>query len=112
MDGSDYGNNLYMFYFNALIGIIMCILFARTLPTNIKFLSKCGQATISILGTHSYFLIPIQVLLVLFLDMPMGVVPVMFSFLMALISCVGGVIIHNLLQKYLPWAIGKQSVKR
>lgn len=112
MDGSDYGNNLYMFYLNALIGIIMCILFARTLPTNIKFLSKCGQATISILGTHSYFLIPIQILLVLFLDMPMGVVPVLFSFLMALISCVGGVIIHNLLQKYLPWAIGEQSVKR
>ena len=109
IDGCLYGDNLFLFYFNALIGIIMSILFVRSLPSNINILSNCGQATISILGTHFFFLIPIQVLLVICLDLPMGDVPVLFSFLMALISCIGGVYIHSILQKYIPWAIGKRS---
>lgn len=111
MDGCLYGDSVFLFYFNALIGIIMSILFAKSLPPNINILSNCGQATISILGTHLFFLIPIQILLVICLDLPMGKIPVLFSVLMALISCAGGMYVHSLLQKYTPWAIGK-NIKR
>ena len=52
MNASVYGNNILMFYINAVVGSIMVILMCNFVTRRNAFLSTIGEYTIVVLGMH------------------------------------------------------------
>ena len=111
IDGCLYGNNIVFFYLNGTIGTIMIILLIKE-TKKLSILSECGKSTITILGTHFFFLIPSQILFVTIFHFSISDLPFFCSALMAIVACLGGVLIHSFLNRHFPLLIGKNDTKK
>lgn len=109
IDGGLYGSNILLFYLNGIIGTVMCIMFAKAVKQDCKYVSICGQSTITILGTHLLFLKPLLVFMSLVLHFSTSNMPFLSSVAMTIIACIGGAILHSLLSTCCPFLIGKKG---
>lgn len=108
-DGVLYGNNIYLFFINSIIGTFAVIFFSKVLPPNITILNKIGLCTLTILGTHRYFYIAGTTLGVLFFKVPAGEIPMWYIIILTVIASVMGIYIDIFLSKYCPKLIGKDK---
>lgn len=88
IDGFVYGNNIFCFYLNGLIGSLFCICISFFLQKYDSFISVVGRNSLTILGLHSFFCVFSKVLAVGLLGIEASSFPILFSFLVAALACV------------------------
>jgi len=107
MNGSMYGNNILLFYFNAFVGIFMCYLICSILPQNLNGLKQIGNSTMTILGTHTFVCVAMKTFFVYFFHVDLRHFPLICSFAIVVISLALGVFINRLFERKMPIVIGK-----
>ena len=110
MNRAEYGDNILMFYFNALIAILTIIFFFRTFNFHSRTLSYIGSSTLSILGIHLYAVNFCTVIAIKIFHFQASNIPLWFSLLTMTIGVIVGLICNEILLKYFPAAIGKERI--
>lgn len=107
IDGAVWGNNIVLFYLNAIIGTLGVICLSRALPPSYSLLSKIGACTLTILGTHSYFNKVGTTFGVLAFRVSSSEIPIWYIVILSNIAVVSGICIDGFLTKCCPSMIGK-----
>lgn len=108
MNRAEYGDNLFMFYINALIATLTFVFFFKTINYHSNALSYIGSSTLSILGVHLYAVNFGANIAIKILHYQASDIPLWFSLLIMAIGIVCGLICNEILSKYFPAAIGKK----
>lgn len=88
IDGFIYGNNIVMFYFNGLVGSLACICVSFLLQRYDVLIHRIGQASLTILGLHSFFCIMGKIIVVSVFHLDGAPLSVLVSFFIATVTCV------------------------
>lgn len=99
-----YGNNVVLFYINAIIGSIMCISFARCLR-NISYLAYIGKHTLAILCMHVFFVCVGKQIVYLLAFCSKETL--FFSIIVSIFGVVFSLVLGNIIEKKYPWMFGK-----
>lgn len=88
IDGFVYGNNLFCFYLNGLIGSLFCICISFFIQKYESFLSVVGRNSLTILGLHCFFCVFGKVIVVGLFGFDASSFPILASLLIATLACV------------------------
>jgi fucose 4-O-acetylase-like acetyltransferase len=111
MDRADYGDNIFLFYIDALVATLSLIFLFKALQIRSRLISYIGTATLSILVTHLYAIFIKTIITIKVLHYSAGSEPIVYSLVAALIGVAVGLICNKLCLKYFPLAIGKASIR-
>lgn len=106
IDACCYGNNIFLFYINGIIGSLMCIMSSLCIRRPISWLLSVGQSTLTILGLHGFFVLAFKVLFVL-MDLDVNNLPIFCSIIIGCVACACCTFIHKFLLRLCPIAVGK-----
>lgn len=107
MNRAEYGDNLLMFYVNAIIATLTLICYFKAINLDGSKLSYIGSSTLSILGIHLYAVIFCTTIAIKIFHYQTSNIPLWFSLLTMVIGVISGLICNEVLLKYFPVAIGK-----
>lgn len=111
VDGGIYGNNLILFYINALLGILFLICFVFCFNyKKITTISFLGQNSLIVLISHAYILIPIKILLKL-AHLDLSNLHLSVSILISLLVMFISYYFSKIILKYIPFIVGKTKLK-
>lgn len=102
-----FGNNIILFYLNALIGSLMCISFSKCLG-NITFLGYLGKNTLSVLCLHVFFVMVGKRVIGLLTLFHSG--SVVYCILVSLFSICFSLLCGAYISRRWPWMLGKFSI--
>ena len=108
MNRAEYGDNLFMFYINALIATLTFVFFFLAINFHSRALSYIGSSTLSILGVHLYAVNLGTIIALKIFHYQASNIPLWFSLLIMAIGVICGLICNKILLKYFPAAIGKK----
>lgn len=111
VDGGNYGQSIFLFYFNAILGSLMIISLSKIIllkePKN-KFLSSIGENTLTILGVHISMLYIIKFCFVKIFSFDMNNISTLTSIIISIMTLMLSLYIAFVLNKYCPKLVGKQ----
>lgn len=108
MNRAEYGDNLFMFYINALIATLTFVFFFKSINFHSSVLSYVGSSTLSILGVHLYVVNFGTIIALKIFHYQASNIPLWFSLLIMAMGVICGLICNDILLKYFPAAIGKK----
>ena len=106
-DGARYGNWLFFYYFNAIVGT-MIVLISSLYVQKCNILEKIGRNTLVILGTHAFFIKAMQIVSVLIWGTE-SMHSLFYVTLVPLITIACCFPVGILVNKYIPFAVGKKQ---
>lgn len=109
LDGTLWGNNIILFYINAIVGSMACIYTFKAFELRNAWVSKVGASTLSILGTHSYLNKVGTVAAVLMFNVSPSAIPLWYIIMLSFMAMAFGVLVDKFLTRYLPWSLGKSK---
>lgn len=105
--GGHYGNSMIVYYFNALVGILMALLLSTYITCKNGYIQKVGRNTLVILGMHAFFIRAAQIISVsLFGTNSMN--SIIYIIIVPIIAIVCCIFISPYISKYIPSAVGKR----
>lgn len=107
IDGANYGNNVLLYYINAVAGSFTFVFLSKVITPKWEFLSLIGTSTLTILGTHVFIGTVFKAVSSLLLNMNTYSEPLWFDITITSVGVVLGVIIHKIFVKYMPVLLGK-----
>jgi fucose 4-O-acetylase-like acetyltransferase len=110
-DGAFYGNWMILYYFNAMMGILIVIILSSYL-SNIwggHLMEKIGRNTLAILGIHRFFAIPIQVVCVSLLGYDV-MKSTLYIIIVPIVVIIASLYAANPISRYVPFAVGKRRL--
>lgn len=104
MDGGYAGNNIFFFYFNAIVGILMIISFVNfNIFTPNGLVAYIGKNTLVVLGLHLLFISFYK----LFAYMIFDKINDMTALIISILVIVSLIPVIKFINKYIPFVIGK-----
>lgn len=108
MNRAEYGDNLFMFYINALVATMTFVFFFKAINFHSSILSYIGSSTLSILGVHLYVVKFGTIIALKIFHYQASIIPLWFSLQIMAMGVICGLICNEILLKYFPAALGKK----
>ena len=106
-DSANYGNWMVVYYINAIVGTLMVLLLSTYIPYKNNYLQKIGRNTLVILGMHSFFIRPMQMISV-YLFGYNSMYSISYIVIVPIIAIICCLYIKRYLIKLFPIALGKR----